>query len=350
MMRNFKSISFFAILLFSFSNIAYGQKSNFKLISTLTQYQSNNNWEDHSLAAFTYNANGDMQELILSRYSNTTLNPHYRSESIYSSNGLISEIKTYTWNGFVWEQNMSIDRVYNQNKLESSINRKLNNGQLDNSNKSSYVYNSEGRMIQMLNQVFDQNSWNDFARSTYTYAGRKVTAILNEKLVGNTWTPTTHSDYIYTGKNINRIIIKVMENSSWVNSTRMSYTYDSDGNQLTSLTEIWKNSGWHLNSRTHNTWQLLTSIPETTTTSTFEIGVYPNPSSGIFNLELKSDAGSKLEVNVFDLSGKLLMTRNPIMEQNGQQIQLDLNGLAKGMYLLRVTNSENAVQEKILLN
>ena len=350
-MKNLRSAFIIFILSIFNSGMSYGQKSTFKLISTQTQFHTNSNWEDHSIAAFTYNANGDMEEMILSRYDNNqSLNPHYRSESVFASNGTIAEIKTYTWDGNIWEQSSSIDRTYNQNKLSESINRKLTNGQLSNSNKSSYIYNSEGRMIQMINQIFDQNAWSDFSRSTYSYAGKKVVAILNEKLMNGTWTASTNSEYIYTGNNVNRVIIKVKQNQVFENSTRISYTYDSNGNQLTSITEIWKNATWELNSRTHNTWQQLTDVATNPSLSTLEMNVFPNPSSGIFNLELKSEIGNKIEVNVFDLSGKLLMTRNPMMEQPGEEIQLDLNGLAKGMYLLRVRSGDSAIQEKILLN
>ncbi len=350
-MKNLKTAFILSILFIFISGMGYSQKSTYKLISTQTQFHTNNSWEDHSIAAFTYNANGDMEEMILSRYDNNlSLNPHYRSESVFAANGTIAEIKTYTWDGTVWEQGSSIDRTYDQNKLSESINRKISSGQMSNSNKSTYVYNSEGRMIQMMNQIFDQNAWTDFSRSTYSYAGKKVVAILNEKLMNGTWTASTNSEYIYTGNNVNRVVIKVMQNQVFENSTRISYTYDSNGNQLTSISEIWKNGTWELNSRTQNTWQQLTDVATNPSLASLEMNVFPNPSTGIFNLALKSEIGNKIEVNVFDLKGKLLMTRTPIMEQQGEELQLDLNGLAKGMYLLRVRSGDSAIQEKILLN
>ncbi len=62
------------------------------------------------------------------------------------------------------------------------------------------------------------------------------------------------------------------------------------------------------------------------------VKVYPNPSTGIINLENAKD--EEFEVTVFDASGKLVLKTNT-------KTTLDLSLLDNGMYLLKMTNSSN---------
>ncbi len=76
-----------------------------------------------------------------------------------------------------------------------------------------------------------------------------------------------------------------------------------------------------------------------------EFEVYPNPSSGLFNIEVTNKTSSQVAVRVFDLSGK--MVYNEIISEGNSAIKksLDLSGLPKGVYTLHL-NSEagNGIQ------
>ncbi len=73
------------------------------------------------------------------------------------------------------------------------------------------------------------------------------------------------------------------------------------------------------------------------------VSVYPNPSKGLFNVQLKQGPA---EVEVRDLSGKLITRRKMVA---GNQ-QLDLTEQAKGVYVLRVSSGEATEVKKIILN
>ncbi len=75
------------------------------------------------------------------------------------------------------------------------------------------------------------------------------------------------------------------------------------------------------------------------------IQVFPNPSTGIINLDLTKTSGDLLEVKVHDLTGKLIYQE----ALTQAQASLNLEHLAKGMYLLQVNTSEFTYSTKVVL-
>lgn len=74
------------------------------------------------------------------------------------------------------------------------------------------------------------------------------------------------------------------------------------------------------------------------------ISVQPNPSSGVFNLTWKS--GEKLNIKVFDVRGKLILTRKGL-ENNAHS--LDMSKYASGLYFLQVSIDDRFATKKLIL-
>jgi hypothetical protein len=73
------------------------------------------------------------------------------------------------------------------------------------------------------------------------------------------------------------------------------------------------------------------------------IYVYPNPSTGIFNIEMNSAVKNNIEV--YDMLGKKIKS----VELNNPRSTLDLTGSPKGMYMLRIISDGEIVNKKIIL-
>lgn len=72
------------------------------------------------------------------------------------------------------------------------------------------------------------------------------------------------------------------------------------------------------------------------------ISVFPNPGKGIFNVSLENGTGYSLKVT--DLSGKT------ILEQQAKgTAQLNLEGAAKGIYLLQVSSAKGTAVRKLIV-
>lgn len=75
-----------------------------------------------------------------------------------------------------------------------------------------------------------------------------------------------------------------------------------------------------------------------------QVRVYPNPSDGIFQVELPT-ASEPYELQVTDLSGKVILKRNAASGTSA----LDLTGVAKGIYLLKLTGAKQTAIRKLVV-
>lgn len=78
------------------------------------------------------------------------------------------------------------------------------------------------------------------------------------------------------------------------------------------------------------------------------LSIYPNPSKGLFNLSLNSNTNEAFRLTARDMSGKVvyeeMVTLNGVTRK-----QIDLSGLAKGVYTLQVQSGEKSKVEKLII-
>ncbi len=73
------------------------------------------------------------------------------------------------------------------------------------------------------------------------------------------------------------------------------------------------------------------------------IHIYPNPSVGIFNLELRTTAHT---LQAFNAMGQLILSKQSLSQGN---VQIDLSAQSKGIYFLQIETEKGVVTRKLLL-
>jgi hypothetical protein len=74
--------------------------------------------------------------------------------------------------------------------------------------------------------------------------------------------------------------------------------------------------------------------------------VYPNPSSGLFQVKL--NAKEKVQMEVYNLAGSKIIVQT--IDTNGNQIiPIDLTGSTAGIYLLQILTKEKAIRVKLVV-
>lgn len=68
--------------------------------------------------------------------------------------------------------------------------------------------------------------------------------------------------------------------------------------------------------------------------------VFPNPSNGLFNLQISSTQQSRVLVTVYDLTGKTLSAEERTIEEGTTTLEYHLENYPAGIYLLRITGAE----------
>lgn len=82
--------------------------------------------------------------------------------------------------------------------------------------------------------------------------------------------------------------------------------------------------------------------------SSLETLVFPNPSDGVFNLNIFHPGTGTAEVSVYDLNGRKLFSKQFRVTLNSNQFKLDLTGYPKGMYVLRINLNGSVLSQKIV--
>ncbi|SEJ71213.1 Por secretion system C-terminal sorting domain-containing protein [Dyadobacter koreensis] len=78
--------------------------------------------------------------------------------------------------------------------------------------------------------------------------------------------------------------------------------------------------------------------------------VYPNPSNGVFNVDFQTEKSNLVNVNVFDVSGRLLEQKTIISSGSLQTQQINISGAAvkSGIYFLEIMSGQQKQVFKIL--
>ena len=71
------------------------------------------------------------------------------------------------------------------------------------------------------------------------------------------------------------------------------------------------------------------------------VSIYPNPSAGQVSIAFSSTEARKVEMQVLDMSGKLVSKHEEALAQGAQTVSIDLTSLAAGQYMLKITDTKN---------
>ena len=77
--------------------------------------------------------------------------------------------------------------------------------------------------------------------------------------------------------------------------------------------------------------------------------IYPNPSKGIFNIEIETNTPKQIELCMFNLQGQLISCRNENLNFPKNIISFDLSTLPKGIYYLRLKTDTSLLTKKIVI-
>ncbi|WP_304161043.1 T9SS type A sorting domain-containing protein [Mesonia mobilis] len=76
--------------------------------------------------------------------------------------------------------------------------------------------------------------------------------------------------------------------------------------------------------------------------------IYPNPNQGEFTVSLRSENPSPIDINVFDITGRRIFTQSYEYQHDFSQ-NLRLNQAQAGVYFVKVSNGNNNVTKKVIV-
>lgn len=94
--------------------------------------------------------------------------------------------------------------------------------------------------------------------------------------------------------------------------------------------------------------EFLFTVSTNSISSLNELNISPNPNTGFFSVQLSFDRSEFVEVEVLDLTGKLI--QNTKEELTSGQIDFDLNDSAAGVYFVRIIAGAESITQRIIVN
>ena len=71
----------------------------------------------------------------------------------------------------------------------------------------------------------------------------------------------------------------------------------------------------------------------------FTIAVYPNPNNGQFIIESNNTAVRKIEMNITDINGRLIIHKQLKNTSGAFKEMIDFRNEAKGVYFIKLSNN-----------
>jgi len=79
------------------------------------------------------------------------------------------------------------------------------------------------------------------------------------------------------------------------------------------------------------------------------VNIFPNPTEGLLTLQLDMVQPEVLNAQVMDLSGRIVVSNAVSATQGTSRHRLDLTGLAEGVYMVRISGTQGALTQKVIL-
>lgn len=91
-----------------------------------------------------------------------------------------------------------------------------------------------------------------------------------------------------------------------------------------------------------------TGIVEMSEDNLSNLDIYPNPATDVLHISFSAKAGNEVSVELIDITGKVITTKEIVSTQGRQTIDIDMKPLASGTYGLRIIHKDGHVMTKVV--
>ena len=323
--------------------------SDNKITSSIDQEfdESTNKLVNSYKSTYTY-TDGKYTESIFQEWNGAQWENDWRVVISYKPNGLADIAMEYEWDGTNWFLDSRVTLTYNaNNKLSSDLGQDWVNAQWYNSYKSEFTYNASNQMLTYTGfnfdetgTVFEQDESNVYTLDANGNRKSKVDSYVD---FFDEQTITSKYDYTYD-------MTKLMANYAhpFKDKTGVDYLYEDYPYVNKVLTETYSVFNNDTNSYEPVSGRTVYNYDNALSTGKFEnerntISVYPNPTSNF--LSIQNSLGTTInKVIVTDLSGKV------VAKANQNITKVDVQNLAKGMYIVQIFSDDMQWQQKFMKN
>lgn len=354
----------------NYSGYNYEYDGNNNLITETYVEWVNGLWKIKEKVTYTYDANNKVTQELSQEWNATTgsLVNSYRDTYTYTNGNFTGQV-AQIWENAAWINDWKFDITYNSSSLPiSSLSYNWKNSQWVSDSRTTVVYNANNRPTTDIGEKWINAQWINNYKATFNYNA-------NNKLIdqrefdwngdNNAWDEVYRTDYVLDASG-NRITETNSGNYQYIDE----YSYDTS-NQMSTYVHPFKdktgidyfaedfpyvnkilvNNGfsYDINSNTftntsrttYNYNNAITLETETLEIANSKVTVFPNPTTSILNLNF-SEALTVDKVVIIDATGKI------VLQQEGNTIQINVEKLMTGLYILKVYSGNQKFTSKFI--
>jgi hypothetical protein len=371
----------------------YDANGNDTLI--LCQQWTNETWDNYDRVIKHYNQNNELlSDETEAWYSSWTKRWKW-SYSYDISGNMLTQLFETKYNDTLLVNGFRFTYTYDINSnLLSTFQEDWQNGAWQNAVKDSLSYNLNGMLTSKIRIIWQDSAWIFSLRYSYSYdSNNLLSSELCEKWVINSWTSLNIQNYSYDNAgNLLSCLLQSAQGESLTNINRYLYTYDLNGNMLTyqfqkwqyntwdnnwnwkrsysyddnnnSVTgkyEYWGNNSWLPGSdnllvlsdknivyRVGNLYRYDAKFSNPYSNIEFKENIdlirliYPNPAHNKLHIEFNNNGESL--ISIYNIQGQIVLSKTVHRSTN----EIDISGLPKGFYLIRMNGKDNSVVNKFV--
>ena len=202
-----------------------------------------------------------------------------------------------------------------------------------------YLWKKDGEELSGEND----NELTVYTSGDYEVVAGNATCLSNSEIQ----TITTYDTSPFSVTNDDNLLISQIgstyqwffENEPIIGATAQEYLATESGSYFVTITDL---NGCEVTSDILNV--IINSVGDIAILDKFM--VYPNPVAAVATIELKSLQPAKFKIEIQNLEGKTLIVDEK-MVVNSLIFEINMNELAAGIYMVKVSNEEGAVVKKI---
>ncbi len=333
----------------------YTYTADSKLNSKLQQSWTSNAWKDEEFEKVQYNANGDVISYVNANNYSNTLDSNTKVIYSYNSQGDIEEMVNYYWDNNNWENLYKTELIYTGGLITKGILKGWDDITLswEVEQEVELSYNSNNQITMILTKDIDsQNNATPDYRTRYTYHSSNQIESINDQYWDNgNWVYESREEYSY---NTNNLLSEYITNEwddalqQFEKKERYQYQYNSN-DQITDISsQGWNGSNWDYQINYYAKARLHYGDPTGLSKNlglNDALTLYPNPANE--KLNIKMNAASVEYVRITDINGKVVFENKNKLQ--AAEISIPTDNLSNGVYFVEVESKGQTGLKKFIV-
>jgi hypothetical protein len=324
--------------------VTYTYDANNKVVQELGQEwnATTNALENSYRDKFTY-TNGNFTGQVAEIWENSIWVNEWKIDLTFNGNNLPVSLLSYNWVGANWVADERGKFTYNSNnKLTEELYEESGNSPWVNSSKSLYAYNLNHQMVSSRNATWDDfnNLYKEFYRTDYVLdgAGNRSSETDTDVNNNNKW----KDEYTYDSSSLMSNFAHPFKDKNGLDYLTEDFPYVNKILAINRYSYNVATGDYNLSSKTtYNYNSALTLAVENTEMVNASITLFPNPTTSVINLDF-SEAVTIDKIVVVDITGKT------VLQQAANTTQVNVEKLAKGLYILEAYSGKEKFTSKFI--